>query len=153
MEALAGHLGEPSRPDGVDRWTDENVKDGGLDVVCHFGFPDRWSGRPLLYVQCASGENWKEKRATPSLDLWDKLLDVATRPRRGICIPFALLADDFRRAANYDRLYLVLDRYRLCAPKSAIDANWLPRALVDDLNTWTKHRIDVLPLATSTMAS
>jgi hypothetical protein len=106
VEALAGHLGEPSRADGIDRWTDENVKDGGLDVVCHVGFTDRWSGRPLLFVQCASGENWRDKRATPSLDLWDKLLDVATRPRRAISIPFALLADEFRRAANYDALYL-----------------------------------------------
>jgi hypothetical protein len=147
VEALATHLGEPSRPEAIGRWTEDHVKDGGLDVVCHLGFADRWSGRPLLCVQCASGENWKEKRATPNLELWEKLLDVATRPRRGISIPFALLADDFRRAANYDRLYLVLDRHRVCAPTSDVEANWLPDALADDLNAWTKSRIQVLPLA------
>jgi len=153
VEALATHLGEASRPEGIDRWTEDHAKDGGLDVVCHFGFTDRWSGRPLLCVQCASGEDWKGKRATPNLDLWEKLLDVATRPRRGISIPFALLRDDFRRAANYDGLCLLLDRHRLCAPRKNMEADWLPEDLANALNTWTRARIGVLPLADATATS
>ena len=97
VEGLAMHLGEPSKSSAIPVWTDEHAKDGGLDVVCHLPFADRWSGRPLLYVQCASGENWRDKRCTPNLAMWDKLLDLATRPNRGISMPFALLADDFRR--------------------------------------------------------
>ena len=153
VEALAGHLGEASRVDGIEKWANEDAKDGGLDVVCHFAFADRWSGRPLLYVQCASGENWKEKRATPNLDLWDKLLDVATRPRHGISIPFTLLADDFRKAANFNGLSLLLDRHRLCAPKNDVDADWLPEELANELNKWTKSRIKVLPLANTSTSS
>lgn len=153
VEALAGHLREPHRADAIDRWTEEDAKDGGLDVVCHLGFADHWPGRPLLYVQCASGENWREKRATPNLALWGKLLDVATSPRRGISIPFALLEDEFRKAANYDKLYLVLDRHRLCVPRNDVEANWLPGDLVNDLNAWTQSRIEALPLADATTMS
>ena len=153
VEALAEHLGEASRSDGIDKWANDVANDGGLDVVCHFAFADRWSGRPLLYVQCASGGNWQDKRATPNLDLWEKLLDVATRPRRGISIPFALLADDFRKAANYDNLSLMLDRHRLCAPRSDVKTNWLSNDLAKALNAWTQSRIEALPLADAMIKS
>jgi hypothetical protein len=147
VEDLATHLGEACLAHQLDKWADEHAKDGGLDIVCHLPFPDRWSGRPLLYVQCASGEDWKDKRATPNLSLWQKLLDTATHPRRGIAIPFALLNDDFRRAANYDDLSLLLDRHRLCAPQSGIEEDWLSPGLAADLNAWTGARITDLSLA------
>jgi hypothetical protein len=148
VEGLAMHLGEPSKSSAIAEWTDEHTKDGGLDVVCHLPFADRWSGRPLLYVQCASGENWKDKRCTPNLALWDKLLDLATRPNRGLSMPFALLADDFRRAANYDYLSLVMDRHRLSAPSTS-GKGWLPKTLSIDLNKWTQSRLPALLAAKS----
>jgi hypothetical protein len=128
----------------VDRWTEDNAKDAGLDVVCHLLFPDQWARRPLFYVQCASGENWKDKRHTPVLDLWDKLLDLATRPSRGIAIPFALLADEFRRAANFDHLALFLDRHRLCGPPLMGKTTWLSSDLARDLKKWTASRLPAL---------
>ena len=153
VEALAAHLGEPSRPGAIESWTDAFAKDGGLDVVCHFPFEDGWPGRPLLYVQCASGENWKEKRPTPNLALWTKLLDLATAPTRGIAIPFVLLADDFRKAANCDFLSLLLDRHRLSAPSPTAEKGWLSNELAKDLNKWTKGRLPALYSQTSGMPS
>lgn len=144
VEALASHLGEPSRPNAVEKWTEQTAKDGGIDVVCHLPFPDRWSGRPLFYVQCASGENWKDKRHTPNLQLWDKLLDLATRPTRAISVPFTFLADDFRRAANFDLLSLILDRHRLCALLAATGKKWLSDTLGVDLSKWTESRLPAL---------
>ncbi len=144
VEALAKHLGEPINDGAHKRWTPTHAKDGGLDVVCHLSFTDGWAGRPLFYVQCASGEDWKIKRATPNLALWDKLLDLVTRPTRGIAIPFALLADQFRRDALYDHLSIFLDRHRLTSPVDGIDASWLSNGLVKDLHRWTKKRLDVL---------
>jgi hypothetical protein len=141
VEALAQHLGEPSRAEAIGIWTEADAKDGGLDVVCHIPFRDEWSGRSLYFVQCASGENWKEKRSTPDIALWDKLLDFATRPSRGLSIPFALLANDFRRAANSDNLSLVLDRHRLSAPSETTRKTWLSKQLTRDLNNWTQERI------------
>ncbi len=142
---LSVHLSEPTNKGAVERWTDDDAKDGGLDVVCHLGFRDNWAGRPLLYVQCASGENWKEKRASPVLSVWAKLIDLATHPSRGIAIPFSLLADEFRKSANYDHLTLLLDRCRVCAPVPALKQTWVSKALSDELVAWTDQRWTVLP--------
>lgn len=145
VESLAAHLGEECLPGSLEKWAEANAKDGGLDVVCHQPFPDQWSGRPLLFVQCStSSEEWRAKRSTPDIELWVKLLDMSTRPRRGIAIPFALTRDDFRRAACYTELSLVLDRHRLCAPRHDLPANWISKPLAKDLNEWTRSRLPAL---------
>ena len=145
VESLARHLGEECLPGSLEKWADVHAKDGGLDVVCHQPFPDQWSGRPLLFVQCAtSSEDWRAKRATPDISTWAKLLDMSTRPTRGISIPFALMEDDFRRAANCDGLSLILDRHRLCTPKLDLPSNWLSKQLAKELNEWTKSRLPAL---------
>jgi hypothetical protein len=148
--ALATSLGEPHRVADVPKWTTERAKDGGLDVVCHLPFTDGRAGRPLFFVQCASGENWKEKRHTPNLKLWDKFLDLATEPRRGISHPFALLTDDFRRECNCDMLSLVLDRHRLSRPAKWVTKQWVSENLAKRLNTWTKSRLVALRSKRST---
>jgi hypothetical protein len=142
--ALAAKIGEPHRASEVPVWTAARAKDGGLDVVCHLPFVDGRAGRPLFFVQCASGENWKEKRHTPVLATWDKLLDLATAPRRGISHPFALLEEDFRRECNYDYLSLVLDRHRLSRPVEQAKRNWVTMKLARRLNKWTKSRLATL---------
>jgi hypothetical protein len=144
VEALALHLGEPPRAGAVDQWTEERAKDCGLDVICHLPFLDGWAGRPLYFVQCASGENWKDKRHTPNIQQWTKLLELATEPKRGIAHPFVLLEDEFRRAANYDLLSLVLDRHRLSKPAATTKVTWLSPALAKDLKGWTRSRLRVL---------
>lgn len=144
LEALSEHLGEPSRTEAIGRWTAKNAKDGGLDIACYVPFADGWSGRPLYLVQCASGDDWEEKRHTPNLRLWDKLLDMATAPSRGLSIPFALSMEDFRKAANYEHLALLLDRHRICAPVEGTDGKWMSKSLLEDLNKWTNAHLKAL---------
>jgi hypothetical protein len=117
------------------------------DVVCHFPFPDGWGGRPRYLVQCASGENWKGKKATPKVALWEKLIDFTTKPLRGIAMPFALLEDEFRREANDDLLALLLNRHRLGALPQSGPGSWPDAMLRRDLNSWTQPRAIALPLA------
>lgn len=143
VEAVSAHLAEPSRPDEVRKWASERARDGGLDIVCRADFPDGWSGRPVLYVQCASGENWASKRHEPDLDLWDKFLDLATRPRRGMAIPFALMREEFFRAVNSEAMFLFLDRNRLVGDVGKAKG-WLSRDLVKRLNAWTASRLPAL---------
>ncbi len=144
VEAVGKHLGEPHRPGAVERWTEARAKDAGLDVICHMPFQDGWAGRPLFFVQCASGENWKDKRHTPNIQQWMKLLELATEPRRGISHPFVELSEDFRRSANSDHLMLVLDRHRLSRPRAVIKAKWTSNDLSKDMNAWTKSRLPAL---------
>jgi hypothetical protein len=144
---LAEHLGERTLEGGIEHWAEPQIKDGGLDVVCNLPFPDGWGGRPLYLVQCASGENWREKKATPKVALWEKLIDFTTKPMRGFAMPFALLEDEFRREANDDLLALFLDRHRLGALSAADPSTWPGPALRLDLNAWTRPRADALPRA------
>lgn len=141
---LANHLGEPVREGAIVQWADPHIKDGGLDVVCHFPFPDGWGGRPIFLVQCASGADWKDKKATPQIALWDKLIDFTTRPQRGMAMPFALLEKEFRREANDDLLALLLDRHRLSVPTTTMPNPWPVEPLRSDLNNWTQPRAELL---------
>lgn len=145
VAALAEHLGERAMDGAVEHWTEPNIKDGGLDVVCHFPFPDGWGGRPLYLVQCASGENWKAKKSTPRLALWEKLIDFTTRPLRGIAMPFALLEDEFRHEANDDLLALLLDRHRIGALPEGNPDSWPDAALRTELIAWIQPRAIALP--------
>lgn len=144
VEAVAKHLGEPHREGAVEQWTAAKAKDAGLDVICHLPFIDGLAGRPLFFVQCASGENWHDKRHTPNIQQWMKLLELATEPRRGISHPFVELSDDFRRSANCDLLMLVLDRHRLSRLRNVSKAKWTSRDLSKDMNAWTKSRLPAL---------
>lgn len=146
---MAAHLNESARRDAIPNWTSEWAKDVGLDVVCHMPFPDKRSGRPVLYVQCASGENWEGKRGTPNIRQWDQILELVTKPTRGISVPFVFLEPEFRRAATYDELSLFLDRHRLSAPVkwNSQRSTWVSTQLRTELNNWTKSRLAALSLA------
>lgn len=145
VAALAEHLGEPVRDGAIDRWAADGAKDGGLDIVCSLPFADGWSGRPIYLVQCASGQNWKEKRATPDVNLWSKLIDFTTSPQRGLAMPFALLEDQFRQAANYELLALFLDRHRLSAVPTSTPDSWPEDELRKNLIRWIEPRAESLP--------
>ena len=145
--ALALHLGERAIEGGIEEWADPQIKDGGLDVVCHFPFPDGWGGRPLYLIQCASGANWKDKKHTPKVALWKKLIDFSTEPRRGIAMPFAILEEEFRRESNDDLFAFLLDRHRIGALPTGSPDNWPEFGLRAELNDWIRPRVDALPLA------
>ena len=75
---------------GIGRWTKASAKDAGLDMVCERPFGDARGGRPLFFFQCASGADWTEKRRTPDLRLWTKLLDFSNEPQRGFARAYQL---------------------------------------------------------------
>ncbi len=139
VEQISSHLAEPVSG-GIGRWTRPDAKDAGLDLICDRPFPDGRGGRPLYFVQCASGANWREKLRTPDLRLWDKLIDFTNRPALGFAIPYALPDDEFRQTANSVN-GLVLDRLRLVGvPADAGD--WVTTALGAEINAWLAPRID-----------
>jgi hypothetical protein len=94
-------------------------------------------------VQCASGENWTEKLATPNLRTWEQLIEFTTAPRRALAMPFAPEADEFRRRANQDGLMLLFDRHRLMHTKAGTA---YPSAdLAQELIQWTETRVNCFP--------
>lgn len=143
VQGLASALGEDQRPGAVERWTEPKAKDSGLDLVAWQSFPDGWSGRPVCLVQCASGEDWHDKLATPDLRIWGQLISFTTEPRRGLAMPFAPEAEVFRRRAGRDGVMLLLDRHRVMHTKGKIP--YPSPKLATDLNQWTANRIDCFP--------
>jgi hypothetical protein len=143
VRSLAAAIGEGQRGGAVERWTAPQAKDSGLDLVAWQAFPDGWSGRPICLLQCASGENWTEKLATPNLQTWEKLIEFTTAPRRGLAMPFAPEADEFRRRANQDGLMLLLDRHRLMHTKAG--TTYPSADLAKELIQWTETRVNCFP--------
>lgn len=132
-----------------ERWTKATANDAGLDLVCIRRMPDGRPGIPIYLVQCASGvtdsPEWRNKRRTPDLGLWAKLVDFAVQPKRGFATPFAFTEDDFRlhcRAVDG----LLLDRYRLLAPAITKKA-WLSTTTANRLRRWLRPRVRALPRA------
>jgi len=146
VNALAAAIGEPANDQAIQRWAEPDAKDGGLDLVAWKEFPDGLSGRPICLVQVASGENWADKLHTPNVALWAKLIDFATRPRRGLAMPFAPEKEYFRRQSNHDLVMLLMDRHRILSPTRDGDGAFPSQALASDLINWTQTRVAAFPL-------
>jgi len=143
VDAVARFIGVERLDGATEKWTAPKAKDAGLDVICQYVFKDRWSGRPVILTQCASGENWEDKLHTPDLNTWGKLVDFCTAPLRGLSMPFVIRPERFRRAGVRDSVTLLLDRNRLAIPDQLPDA-WIPSALNEELQSWMKKRVEVL---------
>ena len=142
VERIASHLGEPQIEGGMGRWTTPAAKDAGLDLVCDRPFCDERGGRPLFFVQCASGADWSDKVYTPDLRLWGKLIDFSNGPVRGFALPYVLGDDEFRRTASRVN-GMVLDRLRLVAVSEEA-GDWLTPELRRELVAWVRGRVDDL---------
>jgi len=141
VNRIAAELGETIG--NVERWTTERAKDGQLDLVCYRPFVDKRVGIPVYLVQCASGADWTEKRHTPDLNLWRRIIDWAATPRKGFATPLAFEDDSFiRNCGLVDGM--LLDRYRLLAA-GAHRREWLSRDLKRRLVKWAKPRVAALP--------
>jgi hypothetical protein len=147
---LCQWLGE-SETGNRDRWTSERANDAELDLVCVRRMPDGRPGIPLYLVQCASGvtgsSEWKYKRRTPDLDVWEKIVDFAVRPKRGFATPFTFTEADFRHHCHAVG-GLFLDRYRLLAP-SATQTSWLSTGTAHSIRRWLRPRLKKLPNASA----
>ena len=139
VEKISSHIAEPMSG-GIGRWTKPTAKDAGLDLVCDRPFSDGRGGRPLYFVQCASGANWRDKIRTPDVRLWEKLIDFSNGPVRGFAIPYVLSDEEFRRTANSVN-GMVLDRLRIVGLPNGAD-DWVTPGLRAELNAWSSPRLE-----------
>ena len=128
----------------LGRWTSERAKEAGLDLLSYRPFADANVGIPVYMWQCASGEKWRDKRKTPDIALWSRLLAWAVNPRKGMTIPFALDENSMRKESVIVE-GLLLDRHRLLEP-GVRNANWLTPSLYDTITNWMTPIVAGLPL-------
>ena len=122
---------------------DRHENEAGCDLVCYRPYREQWTGRPVVLLQCASGDNFETKLATPSIDRWRDYIAFSTIPLRGFCTPQAFQRHDFRRHCGKVK-GLLLDRYRLLEPFAYANAH-LPVPLAKRLTSWLRPRLNALP--------
>jgi hypothetical protein len=141
VKQVVDHLGEAIGD--VERWTDGDANEAGLDLLCYRPFVDGRVGVPVYLMQCGSGGGWDNKLHTPNLQIWTKIIQFAAEPKKAFAMPYALSDEEFRKKSNLVD-GLLLDRYRLLLPCSN-HPDWLSPALKERLVTWLKPRIALLP--------
>jgi hypothetical protein len=141
VQEIAEQLGESIG--NLRRWTNQDQKDAGLDMLCYRPFKDGRVGIPVYLMQCASGSNWEEKLHTPRLELWTRVIEFASKPKKAFATPFAMTDSVFiQKCLLVDGLFI--DRYRIlsaCGDKK----KWLSDKLSKKLVGWTNPRVETLP--------
>ena len=124
-----------------------HAKELGLDILAVYSFGDNHASKPFIMIQCASGKDWMDKRHTPDLKLWSKIINFNSAPLKGFAIPYSFTdAIDFRKeATSVDGVFL--DRYRLLNPTAGATPVWTLESLNDDLLNWVSPRATALPRA------
>jgi hypothetical protein len=123
----------------------ERVNDLTLDIYSYLPFVDGLGNYPTFFVQCASGDNWKSKRKTPDMEIWQKIISFCKAPTRVLSIPFELDKQEFRKSAIVVD-GLLLHRSRLLAANQ-FGQQWLDNELETQLRDWIQPRVDQLPRA------
>lgn len=125
----------------VELYKHEN--EAGCDLVSHWAYPDRWTGRPVVLLQCASGDTFKQKLGTPSIDVWRKFIGFSTIPLRGFCTPRTFENRTFlQHGGKVSGLFL--DRFRLLQP-FAEAPDLLSADVGKRLLRWLRPRIKAMP--------
>jgi hypothetical protein len=128
----------------VELYKHEN--ESGCDLVSHWAYADKWLGRPIVLLQCASGADYKQKLGTPDIDRWRGFITFSTIPLRGFCTPRAFAPREFRQVSGKVNGVL-LDRFRLLEP-FALGTATLSTPLEQRIIDWLGPRIGNLPALT-----
>lgn len=139
VERVASRVGDPIGR--VEAWTAATAKDAGLDVLAVRHFADRRNARPVMLVQCATGQNWDEKLHTPDLRIWTKIVDWSGDPVKAFATPFALSDIAIKRVGNRVN-GPVLDRFRVLRPHGFVTDHSRIGATV---KAWLEGRVKTLP--------
>jgi hypothetical protein len=107
-------------------------KDMGLDVVAWKHFPDQRRGKVVVFGQCATGENWREKLGEPDLTHWRRYIAWHVQPLRVLAVPWTIESDDWDWIEGHG--LLTLDRIRASAALT-------PWAGPAELTQWCRERL------------
>ena len=110
VEDISNRIGDGSTR--LDDWAGTDQKDLTLDVLHFYQFLDELPGKPMTFIQCASGADWKRKIGKPNLEVWKDVVRTFTPPSKGFAVPFCFSDSEFRRNCVKAQ-GLLLDRLRI----------------------------------------
>ncbi|RYH70949.1 MAG: hypothetical protein EON54_01005 [Alcaligenaceae bacterium] len=129
-------------------YVDSHANELGLDVLLYQKFSDSHACFPLFMIQCASGKDWKNKRKTPDLEIWTKVISFNSSPVKGFTMPYAFVDETEFRKETVTVKGLFFERYRLVSPIGAT-VDWLSEDLSNEINAWIAPLAEKLPLSTA----
>jgi len=137
IKRIAKELGE-----AISQETPRSAdKDGGVDIMCYRKFPDNRGNYPVVFVQCATGRDWTDKRGLDPLRLWRNWIQFKTPGvlSRGFSVPFSFGDETFRQTQIRGDC-LVLDRIRLFA-QDVPELEWLPKNHFTKIKAWINQKL------------
>jgi len=136
IQHIADDLGEE-----ILEFPGPDDKDGGVDILCYRQFPDKRGNYPVIFVQCATGKNWTDKRCLNALRLWKSWIrfNAPNMLLRGFAVPFAFGDATFYQTQTRGDC-LVLDRIRLFSQDE--ESKWLTNELSEELKSWVTQKLN-----------
>lgn len=137
---VAKFVSEQTRPKEIARYTNQNTKELGLDIIWTNSFQDGRGGNVNFLAQCASGHNFESKLKTPDLSLWREVIRWTSPPSKAFMVPFAISESEFpgfsvRSEGNF------FDRYRILISGKE-ESRWLDGDLMGSIIEWLAPRIE-----------
>jgi hypothetical protein len=132
-------------PEGnVDEKTTPDDKDKGLDVVASLALGAGPDSTAWFLVQCACGENWRDKVGEPSLGDWQDLFVWKGRLVKALAVPWRLVKpwDVNRTGRKFEAVVLERDRLSRGRPDSSLHDD-----VKSEIVAWCEPRISALPYA------
>ncbi len=95
LQSAWSRYGSYQVSDHVPHGFDDQLKDGGIDIIAWRHFPDGFAATLLMLVQVASGLNWKDKSVVADVATLKKWFQGRSFENYlpAICIPFPLWFD------------------------------------------------------------
>ena len=95
LRQVWGRYGSYSTLTHIPHGFDDKLKDGGVDIIAWRHFPDRFAATLVMFVQVASGLDWKDKEVAGDVRMLKKWFvgPAIEHFLPAICIPFPLWFD------------------------------------------------------------
>lgn len=140
LNYVCQHISERKGPkDPLIHWR----KDAGVDVIAWSPIDDR-SGQVIVLVQCAAGRKWVRKTSDINLKKWNKLIDFAADPIRGLAFPSVYCTSSTELEDRWlDHSWdggILLDRLRITS--LARTKTRSIKRIRNELINWSQNQID-----------
>ena len=113
-------------------------KDRDLDIIAWKSWGDNRASQIILFIQCASGSNWKTKIKDLNLRAWEKYIDFAAPLLKGFSVPVIISDRGYLNELSTDA-GVIIDRARIYMEtydKLFLDVNLRPALLL-----WCNKRV------------
>lgn len=110
-------------------------KDRGIDVVGWIPFTDKRSGQVVILLQCAAGQNWKDKNPVP-VEAWCEYIHWSCNPSKAYAVPCVVDERDWHDESKIKGI--IFDRIRII---NLLSEGIRELKLRNDIDSWVHAQL------------